>query len=112
MFLFLGIRAKVYSVKMEDNMEKQRCKGVDTSWSKKHINHNKFGETLQEVLMAIQEDKQFLSIQQGTFYRIESHKHQLKTIKKSKKTLSYYNDKKFFLSPNKAYSFGHKDIKV
>ena len=95
---------------MENLTEKQRCKGVDVSFAKQNMNHNKFKEGLYQVLLAIREEKASIPIPSGSFYRIESDKHQLKTVKKSKLTLCYFNDKKYFYSPNKAHSFGHKNI--
>ena len=108
--LITGVRSKVYSFQME-NHQKQRLKGVDRGFTKKYINHQTYKEAIEGVMNVINKKSESWEVPEATFYRIESSKHQVRTVKKSKKTISFYNDKKYYINPSHCYSFGHRKIK-
>lgn len=97
---FVGLRAKMYSLMMFDNItEKSTAKGVKTK-AKKHIKHEKykaclFGKTPQERCQMIK------------FNVIRSHKHQLFSETISKISLSASDDKFYQLSDTTKYAYGH-----
>lgn len=85
---------------MFDNTEKNRLKGVNHNYKQRNITHANFKDAFNGEL-----------IPSGEFYQIESKNHIIQTVKKSKSTIVFYNDKKHFISPTECFSFGHKSLK-
>ena len=99
---FAGCAAKAYSLKLEEDVEKMRLKGVKSAFTANHIRHEHF---CNAVL-----DKDY-TIEFAFFYDIKSKHHQLKTVRCTKSTLVPFNNKKYFADGDgTVYSFGHKDI--
>lgn len=100
---FAGLRAKMYSLKMLDNItEKSTAKGVKTK-AKKNIKHQKyldclFGSTLNDRCQMI------------NFNVIRSHKHQLYTESVSKVSLSASDDKFYMIDDVSKLAYGHYKI--
>ena len=93
------MRAKVYSYKLLDDKEKMRLKGVSQNYTEREMTHAKFKEAFEGGI-----------IPPGQFYQIESKKHCIKTVQKTKSTIVFYNDKKYFTSKNTCFSYGNKNI--
>ncbi len=97
---FVGLRAKMYSLKMlDDKTEKSTAKGVKTK-AKKHIKHEKYKSCLFGYKL---EDR----CQMIKFNVIRSHKHQLYSEQISKVSLCASDDKFYQLSDTTKYAYGH-----
>ena len=83
---FVGLRAKVYSVKTKKD-EMKKAKVVEKNVLKKDISH-------QDYVDCLFEERKFIH----TVQSIRSFKHQLYTIKQSKVSLSPYYDKSYLLN--------------
>ena len=92
----------MYSLLRADGEEKKTAKGVNRSYQKKFIRHKNYKDCLAS---------NFSSVETITSYSILSRNHNVYTVQQSKKGLSPFNDKKFFLADGTSLSFGHKDIK-
>ena len=85
---FVGLRAKMYSIKTEDVEEdKKKGKGVKKSVLEKDVKHQDYKDCLFE-------QKEY----QHTMMRFRSHQHQLYTEKQVKKSLSPFDDKRYILA--------------
>ena len=82
---FVGLRAKMYSLKTKKE-EMKKAKGVKKNLVKKGINH-------QDYVDCLFEERKFMH----TMQTIRSFKHQLYTIKQNKVSLSPYDDKRYLL---------------
>ena len=82
---FVGLRAKLYSYKMNDNEEK-KCKGVKKNVIKKKIRHEDYKDCLFSG-----------KLQMRTMNVICNRKHDLFTEQVNKIALSTDDDKRFFL---------------
>lgn len=96
MIEFIGLRAKVYSIKSipldEDRREgqKQACAGVKRSLTKKHLSHKRYKEVLFGKEGEDESPKDLL-IRQNL---IRSKAHKVSTISQIKVGLSAYDDKR------------------
>ena len=95
----------MYSILRCDGFVKKTAKGVNNNHQKKNIIH----EDYKNCLKRCTENQ---AVPTTTTLSIQSRKHQVYTVKQTKKTLSPFNDKKFFLQNGKSFSFGHKDIQM
>ena len=82
---FVGLRAKMYSLKTR-NEETKKAKGVKKNVVKKDI-------SLQDYVDCLFEERKFMH----TMQTIRSFKHQLYTIKQNKVSLSPCDDKQYLL---------------
>ena len=99
---FVGLRAKMYSMKLEKEDTKCAVKGVCKRVTEKILKHEDFRKCLMEDIEM-----------RHPMTRIGHTHHQLQTISSIKKTLSPFNDKKWIEKEGndfKTHSFGHKDI--
>jgi len=105
---FVGLKSKMYSIKMCDEEEKMTCKGVSKFFVKNHLRH----EHYKQVLYNDTETS-------ANFMTINSKTHRLFTKENVKKCLSSYDDKHFITvikddSNNICrmikFPFGHKNI--
>ena len=98
---FVGLRAKMYSFKMEDETENKRCKGVKKQIVKKTITHEDYKTCLttgKEILR-----KQSI---------LRSYDHEVYTEEVNKIALSATDDKRYILSDGKdTLAWGHYKIK-
>ena len=83
---FVGLRAKMYSIKLEDGKEKKTGKGIKKSVLKKEVRHQDFKDCLMEK-------REF----QHSMMNFRSQQHQVFTLKQTKKSLSPFDDKRFIL---------------
>ena len=99
---FVGLRAKLYSVKMwEDSPEHKRCKWVKKNVVKKHITH----EDHKNCLLDEEEQMSSMNV-------IRSHLHDVYTEEVNKVALSAEDDKRVIMEDGihtKAY--GHYRLK-
>ena len=84
---FVGLRAKMYSLKYDKNETMTKAKGVKKYVIKGKIDHADYKDCLFQ-------DREYLH----TMNSIRSEKHLLYSIKQSKTTLSSFDDKRFILS--------------
>ena len=82
---FVGLRAKMYSLKTKKE-EMKKAKGVKKNVVKKDISH-------QDYVDCLFEERKFMH----TMQTIRSFKHQLYTIKQNKVSLSPYDDKRYLM---------------
>ena len=98
---FVGLRAKLYSFKMEDGEENKRCKGVKKQVVKETITHEDYKTCLttgKEILR-----KQNI---------LRSYDHEVYTEEVNKIALSATDDKRYILSNGKdTLAWGHYKIK-
>ena len=83
---WVGLRAKMYSMKLDDDKEKKTGKGINKNVLKKEIKHQDF----KDCLFNHQEYTH-------TMVNFRSQQHQLFTIKQTKKALSPFDDKRYIL---------------
>jgi len=94
---FIGLKAKMYSLKLQNETQKNTAKGVKTTYVKKHLPHDKYLNCYNS-----------LQTLQASFYAITSKKHQLSTSKINKIGLNPFDDKRYLL-PNdgNTLAYGH-----
>ena len=97
---FVSLRSKMYSIRMEDDREIKKSKGVKSSVIKQQISFDDYLHTIRNK--AIIRKKQKL---------IKSKLHKVFTITQNKIVLSHDDDKRFLL-PNSTdtLAHGHKNI--
>ena len=83
---FVGLRAKMYSIKTEDGKEEKKGKGIKKSVLKKEVKHQDYKDCLFE-------QKEY----QHSMMGFQSRQHQVYTINQTKKSLSPFDDKRFIL---------------
>ena len=105
------IRAKMYSyIKDGESDDKIRvmkygryegvaAKGIQKS-AVKLLTHEKYRNCILSKVLA---DR----LVDSTFYRIASKEHQLMTIQQTKRGLSHYDDKRYYLDANRSHAHGH-----
>ena len=97
---FVGLRAKLYSFKMDDETENKRCKGVKKQVVKETITHEDYKTCLttgKEILR-----KQNI---------LRSYNHEVYTEEVNKVALSATDDKRYILSDGKdTLAWGHHKI--
>jgi hypothetical protein len=82
---FIGIRSKLYSMKLDDGDEKFVAKGIKKSYKKSHITHENYRKCIMNE-----------EIQQtATFQLIRPKCHELSTYTITKNSLVNYDDKRF-----------------
>ena len=99
---FVGLRAKMYSIELENDESKSAAKGVCKRVSELVLRHEDYKKCLMEDIEM-----------RHQMVRIGHTNHQLETQTSMKKSLSPFNDKKWIIKDGhdfKTHSFGHKDI--
>lgn len=84
---FVGLRAKCYSILLDDDEQKSAAAGVKTSVAKKHLNHALYRQTIAGDIMG--ED---FYVTQKSF---RSYNHTLKTVSVRRVGLTRYCDKRW-----------------
>ena len=82
---FVGLKAKMYSIRSQDG-EKKTLKGISKSYVKKKISHEDYLNCLRNLKTSIAEQT-----------RIAQEKHRIYTIKQNKISLSPFDDKRYIL---------------
>ena len=83
---FVGLRAKMYSIKTEDGKEEKKGKGIKKSVLKREVKHQDYKDCLFEK-------REYQHQMMG----FRSHQHQVYTEKQTKKSLSPFDDKRYIL---------------
>ena len=94
------LRAKMYSYIIEGETKGiAKAKGISKA-AAKMLTHEKYKNCL------LKEDNES-RLQESTFYRIASKDHQLRTIKQTKRSLSHYDDKRYYIDGIHSRAHGH-----
>ena len=94
---FIGLRAKMYSLKLDDGEQKSTVKGIKKQFAKKNLKHQNYSD----CFFGKTQDT-------ATFNLIRSENHQLKTIQQTKISLSCYDDKRYIYRDSpKTLAYGH-----
>ena len=99
---FVGLRAKMYSILMENANVKDAAKGVDAYVKEHCLSHEDYKESLFNDV-----------VQRRVICRIAQEDHILHTVESEKVCLRSYNDKKYITRDGNeftSYSFGHYHI--
>ncbi|XP_043478219.1 uncharacterized protein LOC122508763 [Leptopilina heterotoma] len=97
---FVGLRSKMYSVRVENKDVIKKAKGVKAVVVKKDIDFDDYVYCLQNV-----------KIQSRTQYCIRSNLHNVQTLKQTKIALSPFDDKRFLLANSTdTLAWGHCKI--
>ncbi|XP_051168414.1 uncharacterized protein LOC127286143 [Leptopilina boulardi] len=98
---FVGLRSKMYSVRVEDQDFIKKAKGVKSAVVKKTITFDDYTYCLRNIKM-----------QSRIQYCIRSKLHNVQTLKQTKIALSPYDDKRFLLSNSTdTLAWGHYKIR-
>src|SRR5437870_3866960 len=94
---FIGLRSKMYSVKLDDENEDKKAKGIVKSVIKKDLKHEMYNKILTTS---------------GRMYSrmkvIRSQKHRVYTMDINKISLSAFDDKRYLLEDGiSSYAYGH-----
>ena len=81
---FVGLRSKMYSIRLPNNKAKLTAKGVSRKYILKHLEHDDYLQMLQTTRTTM-----------ATFTTLRSMKQQLKTIDVSKHCLSAADNKRY-----------------
>ena len=97
---FVGLRAKLYSYKMQEGEESKKCKGVKKSVVKKSITHKDY----KKCLFTGKEQLRKMNI-------IRSHRHEVYTEEVNKVALCPSDDKRYILEDGvHTLALGHYKI--
>lgn len=83
---FVGLRPKMYSIKLEDGKEKKTGKGIKKSVLQKEVRHQDFKDCLMQK-------REY----EHTMMGFCSQRHQVFTLRQTKKSVSPFDDKRFIL---------------
>ena len=94
---FIGLRSKMYSIKLDDGEEKKKAKGVVKSVIKKDLKH----EMYNKILATSGKMRSRMKV-------IRSQKHRVYTMDMNKISLSAYDDKRYLLEDGvSSFAYGH-----
>ena len=94
---FIGLKSKMYSIKLDDDKESKKAKGVKTYVIKKDLKHEYYDNILKSGRNMYSKMKLIRSI-----------KHQLYTLEMNKVSLSAYDDKRWIMKDGiTSYAYGH-----
>ena len=97
---FIGLRSKMYSIKLDDDSEKKTAKGIVRNVIKKHLKHKQYKNILETG------DRMNSSMKM-----IRSFDHNIYTVNVNKVSLSAYDDKRFIRDDGiSSYAYGHNAI--
>ena len=97
---FIGLRAKMYSIRLGDDSTKLTAKGIDRGFVKKHIKHEQYRMCLEQYQST-----------SAHFKTIRSQRQELFTMDISKIGLSPYDDKRYLLKDShETLAYGHYRI--
>ena len=84
---YVGLRSKMYSIKMPGDKSKSTAKRIKTSFAKRHLKHETYKKCLFEETTTT-----------ASYYQITSDNHTLRTKKIDKRCLSGVDTKRFLLA--------------
>ena len=94
---FIGLRSKMYSIKLEDDREKKTAKGIVSSVIKNHLKHAQYKQILETG-----------ERMNSNMKMIRSFDHSIYTVNVTKISLSAYDDKRYILDDGiSSYAYGH-----
>ena len=94
---FIGLKSKMYSIKLDSAKEEKKAKGIVKSVVKKDLKHDMYDKTLQTS-----------SKMYSKMNVIRSVKHKVYTMTVNKISLSAYDDKRYILHDGiTSYAYGH-----
>ena len=97
---FIGLRSKIYSIKLDDDSEKKTAKGIVRNVIKKHLKHEQYKNILETG------DRMNSSMKM-----IRSFDHNIYTVNVNKVSLSAYDNKRFIRNDGiSSYAYGHNAI--
>ena len=101
---FVGLRAKMYSIKTDDEHVTKKANGIKKSVVEREI---KFNDYRKSLFGTTKEKMQ----QKTTFNTIRSYQHELYSITQNKIGLCSFDDKRYILDDNiSTYAYGHHKI--
>ena len=94
---FIGLRSKMYSIKLDDDSEKKTAKGIVRNVIKNHLKHAQYKQILDTGERMTSSMKM-----------IRSFDHDIYTVNVTKISLSAYDDKRFIQDDGiSSYAYGH-----
>ena len=94
---FIGLRSKMYSIKLNDDSEKKTAKGIVRNVIKNHLKHENYKHILETG-----------GRMNSSMKMIRSFDHDIYTVSVTKVSLSSYDDKRYILDDGvTSYAYGH-----
>ena len=94
---FIGLRSKMYSIKLDDGSEKKTAKGIVRNVVKNHLKHENYKQILETG-----------ERMNSSMKMIRSFDHDVYTMNVIKVSLSTYDDKRFIQDDGiTSYAYGH-----
>ena len=94
---FIGLRSKMYSIKLDDDSEKKTAKGIVRNVIKNHLKHENYKQILETG-----------ERMNSSMKMIRSFDHDVYTVNVTKISLSAYDDKRFIKDDGiSSYAYGH-----
>ena len=94
---FIGLRSKMYSIKLDDDSEKKTAKGIVRNVIKKHLKHENYKQILDSG-----------GRMNSSMKMIRSFDHDIYTVNVTKVSLSAYDDKRYILDDGvTSHAYGH-----
>ena len=98
---FIGLRSKMYSIKLDDGSDKKTAKGIVRNVIKNNLKHENYKRILETS------DRM-----NSNMKMIRSFDHSIHTVNVTKVSLSAYDDKRYILNDGvSSYAYGHFRIK-
>ena len=97
---FIALSPKMYSYKLNNDSTHNRTKGVK-SYKKASLTHQMYRDAYANHTV--------IHVQQTL---LQSREHTIHTITQRKRALSVWEDKRYWVSPNESYPYGHHRIPV
>ena len=97
---FIGLRSKMYSIKLDDDSEKKTAKGIVRNVIKKYLKHENYKQILETG-----------GRMNSSMKMIRSFDHKIYTVNVTKVSLSAYDDKRYILDDGvTSHAYGHFGI--
>ena len=94
---FIGLRSKMYSIKLDDDSEKKTAKGIVRNVIKKYLKHENYKQILETG-----------GRMNSSMKMIRSFDHEIYTVNVTKVSLSAYDDKRYILDDGvTSHAYGH-----
>ena len=93
---FIGLRAKMYSIKAKDGEQKNTAKGVSKTVSENVLTHEDYLNCLLNK-----------TSMKNKMTRFVHDKHQIYKVDQVKTSLSPFNDKRYILEDGESHFFGY-----
>ena len=94
---FVGLRSKMYSIKLDDDSEKKTAKGIVRNVIKNHLKHDNYKQILETG-----------ERMNSNMKMIRSFDHNVYTVNVTKVSLSAYDDKRYIQDDGvTSYAYGH-----